>query len=84
MLFPFFASAIRDSNINILAIERPHRAARLAVLKTGAVMPGTIEEETRLTMSHIDFQGVPPARTAVQSVLGDGIKVEIDAAARLR
>jgi len=83
-------------------------------------MPGTIEEETRLTMSHTGkilkaagctfddvvkcachaadirdfdafngayaghFQGVRPARTTVQSALGDGIKVEIDAVARLR
>jgi 2-iminobutanoate/2-iminopropanoate deaminase len=30
------------------------------------------------------FQGVRPARTTVQSVLGDGIKVEIDAIARVR
>ena len=30
------------------------------------------------------FQGVRPARTTVQSVLGGGIKVEIDAVARLR
>jgi 2-iminobutanoate/2-iminopropanoate deaminase len=28
------------------------------------------------------FPGVKPARTTVQSVLGDGIKVEIDAIAR--
>ena len=30
------------------------------------------------------FVGVRPARTTVQSVLGDGIKVEIDAVARVR
>ncbi len=30
------------------------------------------------------FEGVLPARTTVQSVLGDGIKVEIDAIARKR
>ncbi len=30
----------------------------------------------------IFFSGVMPARTTVQSVLGDGIKVEIDAVAR--
>jgi len=30
------------------------------------------------------FSGVLPARTTVQSVLGDGIKVEIDAIARKR
>jgi 2-iminobutanoate/2-iminopropanoate deaminase len=89
-------------------------------LKTGAVISGSIEEETRLTMSHIGrileaagcgfddvvkctchladirdfdgfnriyaefFSGVRPARTTVQSVLGDGIKVEIDAVARIR
>jgi 2-iminobutanoate/2-iminopropanoate deaminase len=28
------------------------------------------------------FSGILPARTTVQSVLGDGIKVEIDAVAR--
>ncbi len=88
-------------------------------LKTGTVVSGSIEEETRLTMSHIGkileaagctfddvvkctchladirdfdafnrvyagfFKGVRPARTTVQSVLGDGIKVEIDAVARV-
>jgi 2-iminobutanoate/2-iminopropanoate deaminase len=87
-------------------------------LSTGAVVRGSIEEETRLTLSHIGkildaagltfldvvkctchlsdiedfgrfdktyaefFSGVRPARTTVQSVLGDGIKVEIDAVAR--
>jgi 2-iminobutanoate/2-iminopropanoate deaminase len=87
-------------------------------LSTGAVVRGSIEEETRLTLSHIGkildaagltfsdvvkctchlsdiadfgrfdktyaefFLGVKPARTTVQSVLGDGIKVEIDAVAR--
>ncbi|CAG4989898.1 2-iminobutanoate/2-iminopropanoate deaminase [Dyadobacter sp. CECT 9275] len=30
------------------------------------------------------FEGIKPARTTVQSVLGDGIKVEIDAIARIR
>ncbi|MGD0579668.1 MAG: Rid family hydrolase [Bryobacteraceae bacterium] len=87
-------------------------------LKTGEVVPGTIEEKTRLTMEHIGeilaeagfgfddvvkctchladiqdfdrsnqvysefFHGALPARTTVQSVLGDGIEVEIDAVAR--
>jgi 2-iminobutanoate/2-iminopropanoate deaminase len=88
-------------------------------LATGAVRRGTIEDEVRLTMSHIGkilqaagmtfddvvkctchladihdferfdavyrefFEGVVlPARTTVQSVLGDGIKVEIDAIAQ--
>lgn len=87
-------------------------------LKTGEVVHGTIEEETRLTLEHIGkilnaagfdfgdvvkctchladirdfdafnrvyssvFQGVLPARTTVQSGLGDGIKVEIDAVAK--
>lgn len=87
-------------------------------LATGEVRRGTIEEETRLTMTHIGkvleaagmsfddvvkctchlldindfgrfnevyrgfFKGVLPARTTVQSVLGDGIRVEIDAVAR--
>lgn len=89
-------------------------------LKTGTVISGSIEEETRLTLTHIGrileaagctfddvvkctchladiadfdrfnsvyaefFTGVRPARTTVQSVLGDGIKVEIDAIARAR
>lgn len=88
-------------------------------LKTGKVVPGTIEEETRLVLSHIGkilkeagcsfddvvkctchiadirafdgfnraysefFSGVRPARTTVQSVLWGGIKVEIDAIARV-
>ena len=88
-------------------------------LKTGKIVPGTIEEETRLVLSHIGkilneagcsfddvvkcachladirdfdgfnsaysefFSGVRPARTTVQSVLWDGIKVEIDAIARV-
>lgn len=89
-------------------------------LRTGEVIHGTIEHETRLTLEHIgkvlsaagcsfddvvkctchlarieDFAGfdnayraiftgpVMPARTTVQSVLGDGIKVEIDAIARV-
>jgi 2-iminobutanoate/2-iminopropanoate deaminase len=87
-------------------------------LATGEVKRGTIEEEVRLTMTHLGkileaagmtfddvvkctchladindfgrfnsvyrefFKGVLPARTTVQSVLGDGIKVEIDAVAR--
>jgi 2-iminobutanoate/2-iminopropanoate deaminase len=89
-------------------------------LKTGEVVSGSIEEETRLTLAHIGkileaagcgfddvvkctchladirsfdrfnqvysefFRGIRPARTTVQSVLGDGIKVEIDAIARIR
>jgi 2-iminobutanoate/2-iminopropanoate deaminase len=93
-----------------------HAAQNLA---TGEVVHGTIEEETRLTLSHIEkvlaqaactfgdvvkctchladindfdrfdktysefFTGVKPARTTVQSVLGGGIKVEIDAIARV-
>jgi 2-iminobutanoate/2-iminopropanoate deaminase len=87
-------------------------------LRTGQVVRGSIEEETRLTLSHIgkvlaaagygfadvvkctchladinDFDGFDrayseffssprPARTTVQSVLWNGIKVEIDAVAR--
>ncbi len=87
-------------------------------LATGVVRSGSIEEETRLTLSHIGkilkaagcgfedvvkctchladirefdrfnkvyaefFSGVRPARTTVESVL-DGIKVEIDAIARV-
>lgn len=89
-------------------------------LATGQTVPGTIEEETRRTLSHIGkileatgcdfddvvkctchlaeirdfdgfnrvyaefFRGIRPARTTVQSVLGDGIKVEIDAVAKVR
>jgi len=88
-------------------------------LRTGQVVEGTIEEQTRLTLEHIGkilkaagctfddvvkctchlrdiadfdafnrvyaefFQGVRPARTTVQSVLWGGIKVEIDAIARI-
>jgi 2-iminobutanoate/2-iminopropanoate deaminase len=87
-------------------------------LRTGQVVRGSIEDETRLTLSHIgkileaarysfedvvkcschladirDFDGfdrvyseffsrIRPARTTVQSVLWNGIKVEIDAIAR--
>lgn len=89
-------------------------------MTTGEIVPGTVEEQTRLTLSHIDkilkaagctaadvvkctchlsdirdfdafnrayaeyFTGVRPARTTVQSVLWGGIKVEIDAIARVR
>ena len=88
-------------------------------MRTGEVVSGTIEQETRLTLSHVGailqaagcsfddvvkctchlsdirdfdrfnqtyaefFTGIRPARTTVQSVLGDGIKVEIDAIARI-
>lgn len=88
-------------------------------LKTGKVVHGPIEAETRLTMQHIGkvlaaagctfadvvrcnchladiadfdrfnaayaefFKGAFPARTTVQSGLGDGIKVEIDCIARV-
>ena len=87
-------------------------------LQTGQVRHGTIEEETKLTMTHLGkilaaagcsfddvvrcgchladigdfarfnqayagfFKGAFPARTTVQSGLGDGIKVEIDCIAR--
>ena len=89
-------------------------------LSTGEVIHGTIEEETRLTLSHVKkiieeaggsiddivkctvhlsdindfekynavyasfFSDVKPARTTVQSVLSDGIKIEIDAVAKLK
>jgi 2-iminobutanoate/2-iminopropanoate deaminase len=88
-------------------------------MKTGKVVAGSIEEETRLVLTHIGkilneagcgfddvvkctchiadirefdgfnraysefFTGVRPARTTVQSVLWGGIKVEIDAIARI-
>lgn len=88
-------------------------------LKSGKIVRGTIEEETRLTLSHVEkilkaagcgredvvactvflsdindfdrynaeyakfFTGVRPTRTTVQSVLWSGIKVEINAIARL-
>lgn len=87
-------------------------------MKTGKVIDGSIEEQTRLTLQHINkilmaggctmndvvkstchlkdirdfdrfnktyqefFTGVLPARTTVQSVLCDDIKVEIDVVAR--
>lgn len=89
-------------------------------MKTGKVVEGTIEEQTRLTLDHISkvlnaagaslddvvkctchlqdihdfdrfnavyaefFTGIRPARTTVQSTLWGGIKVEIDAIARIR
>jgi 2-iminobutanoate/2-iminopropanoate deaminase len=89
-------------------------------LSTGRVVEGSIEEQTRLTLSHIGkvleaggcsfedvvkctchladindfdrfnrvysefFKNVLPARTTVQSVLWGGIKVEIDAIARVK
>lgn len=89
-------------------------------LVTGQVIPGTIEEETLLTLSHIQkiteaaggsidnvvkctvhlsniedfdrydkayasfFKGTLPTRTTVQSVLADGIKIEIDAIVALK
>ncbi len=88
-------------------------------LKTGELVRGTIEEETRLTLEHVGkvlaaagcsfedvvkctchlsdiqnfarfnavyaefFKGVKPARTTVQSGLGLGMKVEIDAVAKV-
>ncbi len=88
-------------------------------LRSGKVLPGTIEDETRRTLEHIGkvlaaagagfadivkctchlaniddfagfdkayrefFPGVKPARTTVQSVLWGGLKVEIDAIARV-
>ncbi len=88
-------------------------------LRTGRVVSGDIEAETRLTMANIGqileaggcsfedvvkctchlsdirdfegfnrvyaefFPGIRPVRTTVQSVLGGGIKVEIDAIARV-
>jgi 2-iminobutanoate/2-iminopropanoate deaminase len=89
-------------------------------LKAGEVVPGSIEEQTRLTLANVEkilqvagctfadvvkctcyitdmgefdrfnqaysefFSGVRPARTTVQAVLWGGIKVEIDAIARLK
>jgi 2-iminobutanoate/2-iminopropanoate deaminase len=88
-------------------------------LKTGAVIRGTVGEETNVTLTSIGkvlteagctfedvvkctcylariedfdefdseyrkfFSGVLPARSTVQAGLGDGIKVEIDAIARI-
>jgi 2-iminobutanoate/2-iminopropanoate deaminase len=88
-------------------------------LKTGALISGTIGEETSVTLTSIGkvlaeagctfedvvkctcylariedfnefdkayakfFDGVPPARSTVQAGLGGGIKVEIDAIARI-
>ena len=89
-------------------------------MKTGKVVEGSIEEQTRLTLNHIRqileaagctlddvvkctchlkeiqdfdrfnsvyvefFNGIRPARTTVQSILWGGIKVEIDAIARIK
>src|SRR6476620_7983560 len=88
-------------------------------LLTGKVIHGTVEEQTLLTLSHINkivkaaggniedivkctvhladindfekynaayasfFTGIKPARTTVQSVLFGGIKIEIDAIAKI-
>lgn len=88
-------------------------------LETGKVVGETIEDQTRLTLTHIGkilgaagcnfadvvkctchlsdigdfdrfntvyaefFPGVRPARTTVQSALGKGVRVEIDAIARV-
>ena len=88
-------------------------------LGTGKAIPGTIEEETRLTLQNISkilgvagcgfedvvkstvhlsdirdfdrfnttyaefFSAIRPVRTTVQSILGLGIKVEIDVVARV-
>jgi len=88
-------------------------------LRTGQAVEGGIEDQTRLTLSHIGkvleaagcsfenvvkctwhlsdirdfdrfnsvdaqfFPGLPPAPTTVQAVLWGGIKVEIDAIARV-
>jgi 2-iminobutanoate/2-iminopropanoate deaminase len=88
-------------------------------VRTGAIVPGTIEDQTRLTLTHVGkileaagcnfadvvkctchlsdiddfdrfnsvyaefFTGVRPARTTVQSGLGVGMRVEIDAIARI-
>lgn len=88
-------------------------------METGDVIRGTIEEETALTLRHIEriikeaggtmndivkctvhlsdindfarfnktyasvFAGIKPARTTVQSILSDEIKVEIDAIAKI-
>ena len=44
-----------------------------------------INEFDRYNMVYASFfPGIKPARTTVQSVLGDGIKVEIDAIARIK
>lgn len=89
-------------------------------MKTGKVVEGTIEEQTRLTLDHIRqilkaaggtlddvvkctchlkdiqdfnrfnavyvefFKGIRPARTTVQSTLWGGIRVEVDAIARIK
>lgn len=88
-------------------------------LRTGKVVEGSIEDQTRLTLEHVGkilkaadctfddvvkctchlgdvrdferfnavysefFAGIRPARTTVQSTLWGGIKVEIDAIARI-
>ena len=88
-------------------------------LKTGKVVDGSIEDQTRLTLRHVGkileaaggtfdnvvkctchlrdiqefepfdevygefFVGVRPARTTVQSTLWGGIRIEIDAIARI-
>ncbi|HEX5413563.1 MAG TPA: Rid family detoxifying hydrolase [Terriglobia bacterium] len=88
-------------------------------MATGEIVHGSIEEQTRLTLTHVGkilkaagcnfsdvvkctchlsdisdfdrfnsvyaefFAGVRPARTTVQSGLGEGMRIEIDVIARL-
>lgn len=88
-------------------------------LKTGKIVEGNVEDQTRVTLAHLGkileaagatfdnvvkctchlsdireferfnsaygefFKGIRPARTTVQSTLWGGIKVEIDAIARI-
>jgi 2-iminobutanoate/2-iminopropanoate deaminase len=89
-------------------------------VRNGGIIPGSVEDQTRHTLSHIGkilqsagadfcdvvkctcyladlaefdrfnavyaevFSGVRPARTTVQAVLAEGMKIEIDAIARLK
>ena len=108
-----YSSGVRVGNLLFVSGQGP------LDLETGEVIHGTIEEETLLTLSHVQkiveaaggtidnivkctvhleniqdfdrynaayasfFSGILPARTTVQSVLSDGIKVAIDAIAVL-
>lgn len=54
------------------------------VVKCSAHLSDINEFDRYNTVYATFFQGIKPARTTVQSVLGDGIKVEIDAIARIK
>ncbi|MBE9461513.1 RidA family protein [Dyadobacter subterraneus] len=54
------------------------------IVKCSAHLSDINEFDRYNTVYATFFPGIKPARTTVQSVLGDGIKVEIDAIARIK